>query len=322
MLRSRRKFLRWALAGAAVSAAGGAYWINTSQRRVARWLRQIIADSKREILPSPAKPNPAAWNDNDITIAWLGHATVLIDFYGVKILTDPAFGLRVGISLGLGTAGPKRYVASALSSRELPPVDVILLSHAHMDHMDLPSLRKLPKGAFTVTARDTSDILDGTRKNVSELGWGETAELAIPKRGALSVEAFEVKHWGERWPSEKARGYNGYVLRREGKAILFGGDTADTPLFKDLASKAPYEAAIMPIGAYEPWIWNHCSPEQAVKLANEAGAKYIVPVHHQTFRLSHEPMTEPIDRFVAALDSEPERVALQQIGETFVCPKT
>jgi L-ascorbate metabolism protein UlaG (beta-lactamase superfamily) len=78
----------------------------------------------------------------------------------------------------------------------------------------------------------------------------------------------------------------------------------------------------MPIGAYDPWIWNHCNPEQAVELANLAGARYIVPIHHQTFRLSNEPMHEPIERFQAALQDEPERIALRRIGEQCVCPKT
>jgi L-ascorbate metabolism protein UlaG (beta-lactamase superfamily) len=76
----------------------------------------------------------------------------------------------------------------------------------------------------------------------------------------------------------------------------------------------------MPIGAYQPWIWHHCTPEQALAMANAAGANYIVPVHHQTFKLSEEPPLEPIERLQAALDKEPERLALRQIGETFVCP--
>jgi L-ascorbate metabolism protein UlaG (beta-lactamase superfamily) len=117
------------------------------------------------------------------------------------------------------------------------------------------------------------------------------------------------------------RGYNGYVLRREGKAILFGGDTAQTPLFADIKSRGPFEAAIMPIAAYQPWIANHCTPEQAAEMVNRAGARYIVPVHHQTFRLSDEPMNEPIERLEAAFQREPERIALRKVGESFVCPK-
>src|SRR6266851_72350 len=89
----------------------------------ARRLRQLLADAGRVIAPAPVKPDPAKWSDNQITICWLGHATILINFYGIRILTDPAFGNRIGIRLGIGTAGPKRYIGPALSLKELPPID-------------------------------------------------------------------------------------------------------------------------------------------------------------------------------------------------------
>jgi L-ascorbate metabolism protein UlaG (beta-lactamase superfamily) len=264
------------------------------------------------------KPTPAAWSDNQITLAWLGHSTVLLNFFGVHILTDPVFANRVGISLGFGTAGPKRYIAPALAGRELPAIDLLLLSHAHMDHMDLPSLRHLGPGKFTVTAKVTGDVLASARlQQIHELAWNERTTLRTAK-GELEIQAFEVKHWGQRWPSEVERGYNGYILRREDKAVLFAGDTALTPLFKNLRSQGPFEAAIMPIGAYNPWIWNHCTPEQALSMADAARARFIVPVHHQTFRLSDEPMTEPLERLQLALHREPERLALRRVGETFV----
>lgn len=253
-------------------------------------------------------------------MAWLGHSTVLINFYGIHILTDPALGNHVGISLGLGTIGPKRYVTPALSFAELPAIDVLLLSHAHMDHMDLPTLRRFAPKTFAVTAKRTGDLIapNGLR-NFTELAWNERTTYR-GNCGELQIETVEVKHWGERWPSEKPRGYNGYILRREDKAILFAGDTALTPALRQLKSKGPFEAAIMPIGAYRPWIRNHCTPEQAVEMANAAGARHIIPVHHQTFRLSEEPRNEPIERLQAALQHEPERLALRQIGETFQCP--
>ena len=259
------------------------------------------------------KPEPAKWSDNEVTICWIGHATVLISFYGVNILTDPVFGNRIGISMGLGTAGPKRYIAPALKLKELPPIHVVLLSHAHMDHMDVPSLAKL-KGSLKVTAKSTTDIFGGG-ENVRELSWGDKT-VARTKKGELGIEAFEVKHWGQRWPSKLERGYNGYVLRREGKAILFGGDTAHTESFAQLRSRGPFEAAIMPIAAYQPYIWNHCTPEQAVEMANAAGAKYVVPIHHLTFKLSHEPWGEPVERLRSALEKEPQRIAFERIGET------
>ncbi len=316
---NRRRFLKVMLAmGGTLGAAS--YWAATSRRRAARWLRQMVADAKRPIAAAPAKPNPAAWSDNGITICWLGHASVLINFYGVRILTDPAFFSRIGISLGLGTAGPKRYVACALTPKQLPPIDLVLLSHAHMDHMDLPSLSRVSHAPATVTAAATTDILKSTGlKNVVELGWNQRSKLRFAK-GDLEIEAFEVKHWGQRWPSELERGYNGYILRREGKALLFGGDTAYTRLFSVLRSHAPFEAAIMPIGAYQPWIRNHCTPEEALQMADAAGAKYIIPVHHMAFKLSDEPMAEPLERLVTALNGERDRLALRQVGETFTCP--
>lgn len=321
MLKSRRKFLKFSCLGAGIAAGLGTFWAVKSNSRAARLVRQIYADSQRKILPAPVKPNPAAWSDRQISICWIGHATTLINFYGIKILTDPVFGNRIGPSLGLGTIGPKRYVAPALNFTELPPIDVLLLSHAHMDHMDVATVNRIRPETFAVTAKTTSDVIASAGlKQLTELRWGERTTFHSAN-GELEIQAFEVKHWGRRWPNGIDRGYNGYILRREGRAILFGGDTAQTPLFAGLKSRGPFEAAIMPIGAYQPWIWNHCNPEQAVELANAAGAKFIVPVHHQTFRLSNEPMNEPIERFQLALQKEPERVGLAKIGETFVCPK-
>lgn len=320
--KSRRTFLKRACLTAAIAAGVGAFWASRSDSRTARLLRQILADNRRKILPAPVKPQPAAWSDNDITLSWLGHATTLINFYGINILTDPTLGNHIGVSLGIGAVGPKRYIAPALRFEELPPIDVLLLSHAHMDHMDVATLNRFTSKTFTVTARTTEDVLSGTRlRQITELPWnGRT--MFHGAKGGLEIEAFEVRHWGNRWPSGIARGYNGYVLRREGKAIVFGGDSAFTPLFSQVRARGPFEAAIMPIGAYQPWIRNHCTPEQAVDMANQAGAKYIVPVHHQTFKLSHEPMNEPLERFQNALQPEPERIALRQIGEHFVCPRT
>jgi L-ascorbate metabolism protein UlaG (beta-lactamase superfamily) len=260
------------------------------------------------------KPDVAKWSDNEVTICWIGHATVLINFYGIKVLTDPALGSRIGIPVGLGTAGPKRYVAPALKLKELPPIDLVLLSHAHMDHMDVPSLARLSPSKI-VTAKDTLDILPA-RANAVELGWRERTTFRS-RKGELEIEAVEVKHWGQRWPKKIERGYNGYVLRREGKAILFGGDTAHTGLFAELQSRGPFEVAIMPIAAYRPWIRNHCTPEEAVEMANAAGAKYFVPIHHLTFKLSDEPFSEPMERLEKALEKEPERIALKQVGESF-----
>ena len=320
MQRNRRRFLGCMFGGLAASVGGSGWWVSSSKQRAARWARRLAVEARRKIEPAPAKPQPGTWSDNKITLAWVGHSTVLLNFYGIRILTDPTLGNRVGISLGLGTVGPKRFIAPALTIRELPPIDVLLLSHAHMDHMDLPTLGGFPRSTFTVTAKETTDLLASAGlKQVTELGWNERTRFQSAK-GDLQIEAVEVKHWGQRWPSERPRGYNGYLLRREDQTILFGGDTAFTPAVGTLKSRGPYKLAIMPIGAYRPWIRNHCTPEQALEMADAAGAQYLVPVHHQTFRLSDEPMSEPIERLESALAHERGRLAIRRIGETFECP--
>src|SRR5947209_10836305 len=146
------------LAGMA-SMGGWAY------RRAPELWRRYRQDLKRPVLPAPERPNPKAWGDRGLYAAWLGHSTVLLKIDGFTILTDPVFSARVGIGLGPVTVGLKRLVAPALALLELPKIDLILLSHAHMDHFDLPSLRRLgrlgrpARGTAVVTAARTSDLL-------------------------------------------------------------------------------------------------------------------------------------------------------------------
>lgn len=265
----------------------------------------------RAVEPAPLRPDPVAWSDSAITLSWLGHSTVLMNFLGLWIITDPVLAARCGLRLGPLTIGPKRYIAPALRVEEIPPLDLILLSHAHMDHLDLWTLRRLGRDCLVVTARETRDLVArlGFRE-IRELGWGETTTI-----GELELAACEVRHWGARMQRDDHRGYNGYLLTRAGRRVLFTGDTAMTPAFRQLRGKGPIELMIAPIGAYDPWIRSHCTPEEAVAMADDAGAGRILPVHHSTFRLSREPMEEPLRRFEAAAG---DRVAARLIGETLV----
>ena len=120
---------------------------------------------------------------------------------------------------------------------------------------------------------------------------------------------------------DEHRGYNGYVLERGGHRVCFAGDTAYTTAFAQLQdARRPLDLMIMPIGAYNPWIRAHCNPEQAVAMARQAGARHFVPVHHETFKLSSEPMDEPAQRIRAAFAEEPERLLAVRVGETFRVP--
>jgi L-ascorbate metabolism protein UlaG (beta-lactamase superfamily) len=309
-LRTRRAFL----ATGAVAGVGALTW--TSSSWPARFVRGRVAEFGRDVRPAPHTPEPATWPDNGITLAWLGHATVLINFYGVRILTDPTLFPRIGVDAWLTSIGPLRLTSCALSAEELPDVDVVLVTHAHFDHLDTPSLAAVRGRPVAVMARATSDLLPRRGYSaVHELGWGDSLRVATP-HGDVNVRAIEVKHWGARLRRDTYRGYNGYVVEREGRAILIGGDTAETPLFAAYRRFGPYEAAVMPIGAYNPWIRNHCTPEQAVLMADAAGARLFVPVHHQSFELSREPFFEPIERAQAALAAEQGRIAVSEIGQT------
>jgi L-ascorbate metabolism protein UlaG (beta-lactamase superfamily) len=270
----------------------------------------------RERPPAPRTPTPGSWADNAVTLAWLGHATVLINFYGVRVLTDPTLFPRIGVDAWLMTFGPHRMVSCALLPSQLPEIDLVLVSHAHFDHLDIPSLAALPGRPAALMASRTSDLLPRKRfASVRELRWDESVRIDTA-RGDLEVSAIEVKHWGARLGRDTYRGYNGYILKREGRALLFGGDTAYTPLFTSYRRHGPYDAAIMPIGTYDPFIRHHCTPEQSVAMADAAGARMFVPVHHKTFHLSHEPFHEPISRTEAALAAEADRLVVRDVGDT------
>ncbi len=268
--------------------------------------------ARRRIAPAPMMPDLSAWGDEGIYAAWLGHSTVLLKINGYVVLTDPILSNRAGVDLRVCTVGIRRTVAPALTFDHLPRPDLILLSHAHMDHFDIPSLRKLGSPWTTViTARHTGDLLrPGRYRDVKELGWGDRTAV-----DGLTVRAFQVRHWGARYGSDHWRGYNGYVIEAGRWRVLFAGDTALTGTFRDLRGSRPIDLAIMPIGAYNPNIHNHCSPEQAWKMGNDAGADRFLPVHHQTFRLGQEPVGEPIERFHRAAGSQSSRIAVDRIGQ-------
>jgi L-ascorbate metabolism protein UlaG (beta-lactamase superfamily) len=307
---SRRSFV-----GLASAAAAGA-WFSFSEHAGARYIRQAVQETTRKVAPAPNKPEPHTWSDRDVTATWLGHATVLINFYGLTILTDPTLCDRVGAGIGVATVGPKRLVAPPLAFHELPPIDLILLSHAHMDHFDLPTLAQFSSAPTAVTARATSDLFSGLkfRRQVTELGWGES-RMVSTRNGEVHVTAFEVSHWGARWRHDRHRGFNGYILEREGKKIMFGGDTAITDKFEAIRSKGSFDLAIMPIGSYKPFKRSHCTPEESVKMTNDARGEKILPIHFKTFRLGEEGTTEPMERLEECIAAD--RIALRDIGETF-----
>jgi glyoxylase-like metal-dependent hydrolase (beta-lactamase superfamily II) len=140
-----------------------------------RYARSAVVNRRTQappVLPAPHHPHPAAWPNDRLTAAWLGHATVLLNFRGTWLLTDPALERRIGIGRGCAKLGPRRLVQPALGARDLPPLDAVLLSHAHMDHTDLGTLARLPRNTHVVVQPGNRDRFAGS---VASTSWpGET----------------------------------------------------------------------------------------------------------------------------------------------------
>lgn len=244
---------------------------------------------------------------HDVSVHWVGHSTVLIHLYGTWILTDPVlfdnFGVRV---LGL-TIGPRRYTEPALRVDEIPKPDIVLLSHAHIDHMDIRTLlaiaERFPGQVDVITAMNTKDVIDDMPwASCNEMDWGDRITMH-----GCSLRALRVKHNGWRMPGEPCRAngqprtgrsYNGYLIERNDTRIVFGGDTAYTTHFKDVSGEV--DLAIMPIGAYADCPNTHCTPEESIAMAQMMQARHFMPIHHSTFKLTDEPMDEPIRRLIQA----------------------
>jgi L-ascorbate metabolism protein UlaG (beta-lactamase superfamily) len=264
----------------------------------------------------PSALDPARWSPRALTIANLGHSTLLMDWFGLRVISDPVLFYRVGLSLGPLTIGPHRMVPLPLRPDHLQDVQVILITHAHMDHLDLPSLRALPKSATVVACSGCAGLIRPLGfTDIRELRWGDRVEV----RG-LRITAMGARHWGVRWPPlGRAYGYNSYLLERGGARMLLACDSAFTPMFAGLAS-APLDIAAFSIAAYDPWIHHHANPEQVWEMFQQTGARYLIPIHWGTFRLSKERMDEPIPRLLAAAGPGANRVVLRRIGVPWTLP--
>lgn len=263
--------------------------------------------------PAASQLQPASWPADAITVGWLGHATLLIDYLGVRVITDPTFFHRVGVNVAhLFTVGPVRHAPVPLPPDTIPPSDLILITHAHMDHLDLPSLRALPKTSTVVSCPGCRDLIEPLGfRDVRPLDWGESTVVH-----GLKITALGARHWGSRWPWEADRGYNSYVIEKDGVRMLIACDSAFTPIFAQLHDDPPLIAAFS-IGAYDPWIRNHANPEQVWEMFRQSGARYLVPIHWGTFRLSREPMDEPLGRLIRDAGARADSIVIRKVGGSF-----
>ncbi|MCW9066593.1 MAG: MBL fold metallo-hydrolase [Ignavibacteriaceae bacterium] len=272
-----------------------------------------------------ARPDIDRWKENEINIAWIGHATVLINFYGKIILTDPVFFEAVGVYIEGYILGPRRASLPALMLDDIPKPDIVLLSHAHMDHMDYKTLKalteKYPKKLDCIVAYNTKDVVEELQwKSLQEVDWDERISL-----NGVNFKGVEVQHFGWRYPGERdrsggyfkdGRSFNGFIMERYGKKILFGGDTTFTDKFKKHRDEK-IDIAIMPIGSYNPWRKYHCTPEEALVMAEYyLDAKYFIPIHTKTFD-RRDMLFEPLDWLAKSSKNYEMKVGLWDIGETF-----
>jgi L-ascorbate metabolism protein UlaG (beta-lactamase superfamily) len=250
-----------------------------------------------------------AAHDGPLVAAWLGHATVLLRLGDKWILTDPVFSQRVGVRVGPLTFGVGRLLP-AVDPALLPPIDLVLVSHAHFDHLDRPSLRQLISDkTLVITAASTKRLIPPGFKSVQELPWDHDLKI-----NGLTIRCMQPNHWGARTAWDRHRGFNSYVLETAHHRVLFAGDTAQTDTYACL-NRSGVDLSIFGIGAYNPWIRAHANPEQVWQMNKDAAGHWLMPIHHSTFKLSDEPMDEPMERLLAAAAHEESRIVARELGQ-------
>lgn len=272
--------------------------------------RPMAGESKRPILVTP----------KELGITFIGHSSFLIQIDGRNLLMDPVFATRL-IAL-------RRMRRPGVRIRDLPPIDTVLLSHAHMDHLNRPSLRRVVGHTRGLTGRAPAAVVPwGVEDLVSDLGFSRivTLEWWQSKHvGGLDLTMTPCRHWGARFFRDTYRGYGGYVIQGGGHSVYHSGDTAYFDGFAKIGKRLKPDIALLPIGAYRPDSYRavHTSPEEALQGFLDLGAQQMIPMHYGTFRLSQEPMEEPVQRLMAAAETAgvAAKVCVLREGETEVTP--
>jgi L-ascorbate metabolism protein UlaG (beta-lactamase superfamily) len=218
-----------------------------------------------------------------VAVTWIGHASFLIQFNDLNVLVDPNFANWLFLL--------KRLKRSGLRVQDLPPIDLVLLTHAHYDHFHKPTLRKLDHPKIAVLPWGVGDLAKNLGfERIVELDWWESFSQRDWK-----VTFTPSKHWGARTLHDHHRGYGGFVLEHQGRKIYHAGDSAYFEGFAEIGEKLRPEIALLPIGAYHPESFRkvHMGPDEAVTAFKDLRAKFFVPMHYGTFKLSFEDMAEP-----------------------------
>lgn len=254
---------------------------------------------------------PIVINNNEVKVWMVGHATTLINLFGTTILTDPV--------LSFGLPLPKRLVAHGYNVEELPPLDYVVVSHLHLDHCSRSTLRELASRTTTIILpKECRYIVEKLHfKHVVELDWGKTNISET-----THITAYRPEHWGQRFPWERTqRGYNCYVIEKNGSTIFFGGDTGYGDFFKKIGDNHAIDIALLPISAYNPAYLrkHHMDPSEAHQAFKDLRGAHCVPIHWGSFRLGLEPMHEPpkLFHYYAEQEGLTDRIHILTNGQSF-----
>ena len=288
-------------------------WPGEHAHRFRDFLRWRREHRGRPVEPTP----PGAWSewtasafhvpradDRILSATWVGHATVLLQLGGLNVLTDPMWSRRAS---PVSWAGPSRLVPPPFSLSELPPIDVVLISHNHYDHLDRRTVRMLAgahSSAQWFAPLGVAHLLRRWRvRDVQELDWWGTGQA-----GTALVSCVPARHFSGRTPWDRARAlWSGWAIAANGWRVLFAGDTAYHPEFTRISERhGPFDLVLLPVGAYEPrWFMGsvHMDPDDALRAYEDLCAAHshaarpsMLPIHWGTFRLTDEPVQEPPER--------------------------
>lgn len=241
-----------------------------------------------------------------VRVTWIGHASFFLQFAGHSVIVDPNWAKWHG--------PVKRQRHPGLDLHGLPEVDLVLVTHAHFDHLHKPSLR-------TLKAREGIVVPMGSKSLVKRLGFSVTHEMRV--WDALKFDLLEIihtpsHHWGARFLHDTHRDYGGYIVKAGGKSIFHCGDSAYFDGFVEIGKRHEIDIALMPIGAYEAPSGRdvHMNPEEAVRAFADLGAQLMIPMHYGTFPLGNEPHDEPVERLLAEADrlGISERILIPEEG--------
>jgi N-acyl-phosphatidylethanolamine-hydrolysing phospholipase D len=294
-----------------------------------RWRRER---ANKEI-PGPESYNfPLAENDPGFlkrnvdkkTVTWIGHATVLLQVGGCNILTDPHFSRRAS---PVQWAGPERVAPPGLALEDLPPIDIVVISHDHYDALDEQTIKRLHRRPGGEKTRFYVPL--GLKKWFAGRGVDQVIEMDWWDRsqdGKLDIVAVPVQHWSKRSVFSRNKTlWAGWVIASNDFRFFFAGDTGYNSLFREIGEKlGPFDLAAIPIGAYEPrWFMaqHHVNPEESVQIHKDIRSKKSVAIHWGTFILTDEPLDEPPKRLAAALQENQiprEDFLVLQHGQTVI----